>query len=89
MSANICGNDSPDARSAPSACAPWAGTAPIVAAVNGSAASRAAVETAVPLSAEMDAPIVFVHVRRGPAGFLLWAPQSALWAAPSWTRGPS
>jgi nucleotide-binding universal stress UspA family protein len=44
--------------------------APIVAAVDGSAASRAAVETAVRLGAEMDAPVVFVHVRRGPSGFL-------------------
>jgi nucleotide-binding universal stress UspA family protein len=44
--------------------------APIVAAVDGSAASRAAVETAVRLGAEMDAPLVFVYVRRGPAGFL-------------------
>ena len=43
--------------------------APIVAAVDGSAASRAAVETAVRLGAEMDAPVVFVNVRRGPAGF--------------------
>jgi nucleotide-binding universal stress UspA family protein len=44
--------------------------APIVAAVDGSAASRAAIETAVRLGAEMDAPLVFVYVRRGPAGFL-------------------
>ena len=44
--------------------------APIVAAVDGSAASRAAVETAVRLGAEMHAPLVFVYVRRGPAGFL-------------------
>jgi nucleotide-binding universal stress UspA family protein len=44
--------------------------APIVAAVDGSAASRAAIETAVRLGAEMDAPLVFVHVRRSPAGFL-------------------
>ena len=44
--------------------------APIVAAVDGSGASKAAVETAVRLGAEMDAPLVFVYVRRGPAGFL-------------------
>lgn len=44
--------------------------APIVAAVDGSAASRAAVETAVRLGAELDAPLVFVYVRPGPAGFL-------------------
>ena len=45
-------------------------TAPIVAAVDGSSESRAAVETAVQLGVELQAPIVFVHVRRGPAGFL-------------------
>jgi nucleotide-binding universal stress UspA family protein len=45
-------------------------SAPIVAAVDGSPASRTAVETAVRLGAEMDAPLVFVYVRRGPAGFL-------------------
>ncbi len=44
--------------------------APIVAAVDGSAASMAAVETAVRLGAEMQAPVVFVHVRQSPAGFL-------------------
>ena len=44
--------------------------APIVAAVDGSAASKAAVETAVRLGAEMHAPLVFVYVRRGAAGFL-------------------
>jgi nucleotide-binding universal stress UspA family protein len=44
--------------------------APIVAAVDRSAASRAAVETAVRLGAELDAPLVFVYVRPGPPGFL-------------------
>lgn len=44
--------------------------APIVAAVDGSPASAAAVERAVSLAGELDAPIVFVHVRRGPADFL-------------------
>jgi len=44
--------------------------APIVAAVDRSAASRAAVETAVRLGAELDAPLVFVYVRPGPAAFL-------------------
>ena len=44
--------------------------APIVAAVDGSTASTAAVETAVRLGAEMDAPLVFVYVRRGPPGSL-------------------
>jgi nucleotide-binding universal stress UspA family protein len=44
--------------------------APIVAAVDGSSASTVAVETAVNLAGELDAPIVFVYVRRGPASFL-------------------
>jgi nucleotide-binding universal stress UspA family protein len=44
-------------------------TAPIVAAIDGSAASTAAVEAAVRLGAELGAPVVFVYVRRGPAGF--------------------
>lgn len=43
--------------------------APIVAAVDGSAASRAAIGEAVRLAVELVAPIVFVYVRRGPAGF--------------------
>jgi nucleotide-binding universal stress UspA family protein len=43
--------------------------APIVAAVDGSPASRAAVDEAVRLAVELAAPIVFVYVRRGPAGF--------------------
>jgi nucleotide-binding universal stress UspA family protein len=42
--------------------------APIVAAVDGSAASRAAIGEAVRLAVELSAPIVFVYVRRGPAG---------------------
>ena len=42
---------------------------PIVAAVDGSAASRAAIGEAVRLAGELDAPIAFVYVRRGPAGF--------------------
>jgi nucleotide-binding universal stress UspA family protein len=42
---------------------------PIVAAVDGSAASRVAVGEAVRLAGELEAPIVFVYVRRGPAGF--------------------
>jgi nucleotide-binding universal stress UspA family protein len=44
--------------------------APIVAAVDGSSVSVVAVETAVNLAVDLDAPIVFVYVRRGPAGFL-------------------
>jgi nucleotide-binding universal stress UspA family protein len=43
--------------------------APIVAAVDGSSASTAAAEATVQLGIELDAPVVFVHVRRGPAGF--------------------
>jgi nucleotide-binding universal stress UspA family protein len=43
---------------------------PIVAAVDGSSASRAAIGEAVRLAGELDAPIDFVYVRRGPAGFL-------------------
>lgn len=41
---------------------------PIVAAVDGTEASRGAVDEAVRLGSELDAPVVFVHVRRGPAG---------------------
>ena len=44
-------------------------TAPIVWAVDGTAASRAAIEEAVDLARELEAPIVFVYVRRGPPGF--------------------
>ena len=43
---------------------------PIVAAVDASAASRAAVEEAVTLAAELEAPLVFVYVRRGPSRLL-------------------
>jgi nucleotide-binding universal stress UspA family protein len=43
--------------------------APIMAAVDGSAASRAAIGEAVRLAVELSAPLVFVYVRRGPAGF--------------------
>jgi nucleotide-binding universal stress UspA family protein len=42
---------------------------PIVAAVDGSGASRAAIGEAVRLAGELNAPITFVYVRRGPAGF--------------------
>ena len=41
---------------------------PIVAALDGSAASRAAIGEAIRLAGELSAPIVFVYVRRGPAG---------------------
>jgi nucleotide-binding universal stress UspA family protein len=43
---------------------------PIVAAIDGSEASRAAIEEAVNLAADLEAPLVFAYVRRGPAGFL-------------------
>jgi nucleotide-binding universal stress UspA family protein len=43
---------------------------PIVAGIDGSTASHAAVDEAVRLAGELDAPVVFVHVRRGPGGFL-------------------
>ena len=43
--------------------------APVVAAVDDSAASRIAVEDAVALAAELQAPLVFVHARRGPPSF--------------------
>ena len=42
---------------------------PIVAAVDGSRASRAPIREAVRLAGELDAPLAFVYVRRGPAGF--------------------
>jgi nucleotide-binding universal stress UspA family protein len=42
---------------------------PIVAAIDGSTASRAAIGDAVRLAAELNASVVFVYVRRGPAGF--------------------
>jgi nucleotide-binding universal stress UspA family protein len=45
-------------------------TAPIIAAVDTSKAGRAAVEEAVILARELEAPLVFVHVRRGPMPFL-------------------
>jgi nucleotide-binding universal stress UspA family protein len=47
-----------------------AGNAAIVAAVDNSSASEAVVDAAVGLSAELAAPITFVHVRRGPSAIL-------------------
>jgi nucleotide-binding universal stress UspA family protein len=44
--------------------------APIVTGVDGSPASGVAAEAAVKLAADLEAPIVFVYVRPGPAGFL-------------------
>jgi nucleotide-binding universal stress UspA family protein len=43
---------------------------PIVAAVDGSAASHTAVAQAVAFAAVLDAPILFVYVRRGLPGFV-------------------
>ena len=43
---------------------------PIVAGLDASDASRAAVEAAVELADDLGAPLVFVHVRRPPASFL-------------------
>jgi nucleotide-binding universal stress UspA family protein len=45
-------------------------TAPIVAAVDHSAASRAAIDEAVSLGRELDTRVVFAYVRPGPAGFV-------------------
>ena len=44
-------------------------TTPIVAAVDGSSASRSAIEIAVKLALDLNAPLVFAYVRRGPAAF--------------------
>jgi nucleotide-binding universal stress UspA family protein len=44
--------------------------APIVAGVDGSSASTVAVDAAVDVAGELGGPIVFVYVRRGPAGIL-------------------
>jgi nucleotide-binding universal stress UspA family protein len=43
-------------------------TTPILAAVDGSPESAAAVDAAIELGRELDAPVVFVSVRRGPSG---------------------
>ena len=50
--------------------APEKASAPIVAAVDGSRSSSPVINSAVRLAAELSAPLVFVYVRRGPAGFL-------------------
>jgi hypothetical protein len=44
--------------------------APIIAAIDGSPAGWSARDTAVRLAVELNAPLTFVYVRRGPAGFL-------------------
>jgi nucleotide-binding universal stress UspA family protein len=43
---------------------------PIVAAIDGSSASERAVEASIRFARRLNAPIVFVYVRRGPANFL-------------------
>jgi nucleotide-binding universal stress UspA family protein len=44
--------------------------APVVAAVDASASGAAAARTAISLARRLGAPVVFVHVRRGPPSFL-------------------
>jgi nucleotide-binding universal stress UspA family protein len=44
--------------------------APVVAAVDNSASSQPAIEAGIALAGELNAPLVFAYVRRGPAGFL-------------------
>jgi nucleotide-binding universal stress UspA family protein len=44
--------------------------APIIAAIDGSPAGWHASDAAVSLAVELNAPLTFVYVRRGPAGFL-------------------
>jgi nucleotide-binding universal stress UspA family protein len=44
--------------------------APVVAAVDNSASSQAAIDAGVALARELNAPLVFAYVRRGPSGFL-------------------
>jgi nucleotide-binding universal stress UspA family protein len=62
------------------------GVAPLMAAVDGSPESTAAVATAVSLARELAAPIVFVYVRRGPAG-VLGAPEYQRRLTASMARG--
>jgi nucleotide-binding universal stress UspA family protein len=54
----------------PHAVPSWNESSPIVAAVDSSSASRVAVSEAIRLARELDAPILFVYVRRGPADIL-------------------
>jgi nucleotide-binding universal stress UspA family protein len=44
--------------------------APVVAAVDNSASSQPAIDAGIALAGELNAPLVFAYVRRGPAGFL-------------------
>ncbi|HXD69817.1 MAG TPA: universal stress protein [Gaiellales bacterium] len=62
------------------AAAPKAGASalrPIIVAVDGSAAGRAATAEAIAAARELDAPVVLVHVRRAP---------SSVWGSPSYER---
>ena len=43
---------------------------PVVAAVDNSAPSQAAIDAGVALARELNAPLVFAYVRRGPPSFL-------------------
>jgi nucleotide-binding universal stress UspA family protein len=49
---------------------PGQAKAPIVAAVDASAASRSVIDSALGLAAELETPLVFVYVRRGPSSSL-------------------
>jgi nucleotide-binding universal stress UspA family protein len=58
---------------------------PIVAGIEASDASRAAAEAAVELAADLDAPLVFVHVRRAafvPGRAVIPAPADARHGGP-------
>jgi len=44
--------------------------APVVAAVDNSASSQPAIDAGIALAGELNAPLVFAYVRRGPGGFL-------------------
>jgi nucleotide-binding universal stress UspA family protein len=59
-----------DSRSQLTNAAPTNLKSPIVAAIDGSSASRHTVDAAVRLAGELNAALTFVHVRRGPPGFL-------------------
>jgi nucleotide-binding universal stress UspA family protein len=50
---------------------------PVIAAVDGSAAGRAAVDEAIAAARDLRAPVLFVHVRRGP---------SIVWGRPFYQR---
>jgi nucleotide-binding universal stress UspA family protein len=64
-------------RPAPSAHADARSTRPVVAVVDGSADGRAATAQAIASACELGAPVVLVHVRRGP---------STVWGRPFYQR---